>query len=30
MTKLIEVRFKGLNELGVKELNEFYKLNDLD
>ena len=27
MTKLIEVRFKGLNELGVKELNEFYKLN---
>ena len=27
MTKQIEVRFKGLNELGVKELNEFYKLN---
>ena len=27
MTKLIEVRFKGLNELGVKELNKFYKLN---
>jgi len=27
MTKLIEVRFKGLNELGVKELNEFYKIN---
>jgi hypothetical protein len=27
MTKQIEVRFKGLNELGVKELNNFYKLN---
>jgi len=27
MAKLIEVRFKGLNELGVKELNEFYKIN---
>ena len=27
MTKQIEVRFKGLNELGVKELNEFYKFN---
>jgi len=27
MIKQIEVRFKGLNELGVKELNEFYKLN---
>jgi hypothetical protein len=27
MAKSIEVRFKGLNELGVKELNEFYKIN---
>jgi len=27
MIKQIEVRFKGLNELGVKELNEFYKIN---
>ena len=27
MAKSIEVRFNGLNELGVKELNEFYKIN---
>lgn len=25
--KIIEVRLNGLNELGVKELNEHYKLN---
>ena len=25
--KIVEVRLNGLNELGVKELNEHYKLN---
>ena len=27
MKKIIEVRLNGLNELGVKELNEYYKHN---
>lgn len=27
MKKQIEIKLKGLNELGVQEMNEFYKLN---